>query len=428
MANKTSIQIITLGCSKNTVDSEKILAQLPANRFKIIPESNGIADVMIINTCGFIQDAKTESIDTILEVIELKNKGLTSEVLVTGCLSERYMSELKNEIPEVNAWFGVKQPGDIFSYLKEHYVEGSTGRFLTTPPHYAYLKIAEGCDRTCSFCAIPMIRGAYRSTPVEKLTEESRLLADKGVKELILIAQDLTYYGYDISGKPMLAKLLEELINVDGIEWIRLHYAYPHNFPIDVLDIMAANNKICNYLDVPLQHVNDKILKSMRRGHDKASVLAFLDHARKTVKDLCLRTTLMVGYPGETEAAFQELADFVSEQRFDRLGVFTYSPEDGTRAFRHGNPIPEKIKKERIDAIMNLQAGISLQKNRSRIGQQLKAIIDRQEGDYYIGRSQYDSPEIDNEILIKASRVLKAGYFENITINGAEEFDLFACV
>lgn len=428
MTNITSIQIITLGCSKNTVDSEKILAQLPANRFKIIPEGNGIADVTIINTCGFIQDAKTESIDTILEVIELKNNGLTNEVLVTGCLSERYMADLKKEIPEVDAWFGVKQPGDIFSYLKENFSAGSTDRFLTTPSHYAYLKIAEGCDRTCSFCAIPLIRGAYRSVSVEKLSEEARLLAGKGVKELILIAQDLTYYGYDISGKPMLGKLLEELINVYGIEWIRLHYAYPNNFPNDVLDIMAASNKICNYLDVPLQHVNDKILKSMRRGHNKAATLAFLDQARMTVNDLGLRTTLMVGYPGETDSAFQELYDFVSEQRFERLGVFTYSPEDGTRAFQLGNPIPEKVKKERADAIMNLQAGISLQKNRSRIGQQMKAIIDRKEGDYYIGRSQYDSPEIDNEILIKTLRVLKAGSFENITINGAEEFDLFALV
>lgn len=426
MTKKTSIQIITLGCSKNTVDSEKILAQLPANRFKIIPEGHGFADLMIINTCGFIQDAKTESIDTILETIELKKSGQVRKVLVTGCLAERYKAELEKEIPEVDAWFGVKKPGDVFDYLKENYKEDLPDRFLTTPPHYAYLKIAEGCDRTCSFCAIPMIRGAYRSTLVDKLLDEARLLAGKGVKELILIAQDLTYYGYDIDGKPLLAKLLQELISVAGIEWIRLHYAYPNKFPGDVLDIMADSNKVCNYLDIPLQHVNDKLLKSMRRGHNKADILAFLNHARKTVNGLGLRTTLMVGYPGETDDAFRELYDFVSEQRFDRLGVFTYSPEEGTRAFELGDPIPEKIKNDRAEAIMSLQENISLEKNRSKVGKSMKVLIDRKEEEHYIGRSQYDSPEIDNEILIASNRTLKPGSFINVTITAAEAFDLFA--
>ena len=426
MTKKTSIQVITLGCSKNLVDSEKILGQLPPGRFHIVPEGEGNANVVIINTCGFIQDAKEESIDTILETLEKERNGLVDEVLVTGCLSERYKDELRKEIPEADAWFGVNQPGDLFAYLQEKYRDDSPMRLLTTPAHYAYLKIAEGCDRTCSFCAIPMIRGAYRSEAVSQLVEEAQLLAGKGVKELILIAQDLSYYGYDLTGKPMLGQLLRELTGIAGIEWIRLHYAYPHNFPQDVINLMASNQKICRYLDIPLQHINDDILRSMRRGHSKAGTLAFLEKIRKEVPGLALRTTLMVGYPGETDAVFRELMDFVAEMRFDRLGVFTYSPEEGTRAYAQGDPIPEEVKQERLEAIMELQSAISLQINKKKIGQQFRVLIDREEDDFFVGRTEYDSPEVDNEVLITKDDRLSVGQFAQVQITEASEFDLYA--
>ncbi len=426
MTKKTSIQVITLGCSKNLVDSEKMLGQLPHGRFHIVPEGEGDANVVIINTCGFIQDAKEESIDTILETLEKKKNGLVDEVIVTGCLSERYRDELRKEIPEADAWFGVNQPGDLFAYLKEKYQEDSPQRLLTTPSHYAYLKIAEGCDRTCSFCAIPMIRGAYRSQPVNLLVEEAKLLAGKGVRELILIAQDLSYYGYDLTGKPMLGQLLNELTGIAGIEWIRLHYAYPHNFPQDVIKLMASNQKICRYLDIPLQHINDDILRSMRRGHSKSGTLAFLEKIRKEVPNLALRTTLMVGYPGETDAVFRELIDFVAEMRFDRLGVFTYSPEEGTRAYAKGNPISEKVKQQRLEAIMELQSGISLQINKNKIGQQFSVLIDREEDEFFVARTEYDSPEVDNEVLITKDNMLTVGRFAQVEITEASEFDLFA--
>jgi ribosomal protein S12 methylthiotransferase len=425
MTKKTSIRVITLGCSKNLVDSEKILGQLPPDRFNIVQEGANKANIVIINTCGFIQDAKEESIDTILETLEAKKKGLVDEVLVTGCLSERYRDELKKEIPEADAWFGVHQPGDLFDYLQEKYLDDNPRRLLTTPGHYAYLKIAEGCDRTCSFCAIPLIRGGYRSQPIKQLAEEARLLADKGVKELILIAQDLSYYGYDLTGKSMLGKLIQELTEISGIDWIRLHYAYPHNFPGEVINLMVSNQKICRYLDIPLQHINDGILRSMRRGHSKAGTLSFLEKIRNEVPGLALRTTLMVGYPGETQAAFRELMDFVEQMRFDRLGVFSYSPEEGTRVYALGDPVPDKVKEERLEAIMELQSGISLQINKNKIGQQFRVLIDREENDYFIGRTEFDSPEVDNEVLITKDIQLSAGQFAHVLIDDASEFDLY---
>jgi ribosomal protein S12 methylthiotransferase len=425
MTKKTSVRVITLGCSKNLVDSEKILGQLPPDRFNIVQEGATKVNIVIINTCGFIQDAKEESIDTILETLEAKKNGLVDEVLVTGCLSERYHDELKKEIPEADAWFGVHQPGDLFDYLQEKYLDDNPRRLLTTPGHYAYLKIAEGCDRTCSFCAIPMIRGAYRSQPINQLVEEAQLLAGKGVKELILIAQDLSYYGYDLTGKSMLGKLIQELTEISGVEWIRLHYAYPHNFPVEVINLMASNQKICRYLDIPLQHIDDEILRSMRRGHSKAGTLSFLEMIRKEVPGLALRTTLMVGYPGETEAAFRELMDFVEQMRFDRLGVFSYSPEEGTRAYAFGDPVPGNVKEERLEAIMELQSGISLQINKNKIGQQFRVMVDREENEYFIGRTEFDSPEVDNEVLITKDSKLTAGQFANVFIDDASEFDLY---
>ena len=425
MTKKTLIQVITLGCSKNVVDSEKMLGQLPHDRFHIVKEGEGNANVVIINTCGFIKDAKEESIDTILEILEKKKNGLVDEVLVTGCLSERYRDELRKEIPEADGWFGVNQPGDLFAYLEEKYHDESPLRLLTTPGHYAYLKISEGCDRTCSFCAIPMIRGAYRSQAVDQLVDEAQLLAGKGVREIMLIAQDLSYYGYDLTGKPMLGELLQQLTRIQGIEWIRLHYAYPHNFPGDVIRLMASDQKICKYLDIPLQHINDDILRSMRRGHNRAGTLSFLEMIRKEVPGLALRTTLMVGYPGETETAFRELMDFVEEMRFERLGVFAYSPEEGTKAYDFGDPVTDKVKEERLEAIMDLQSGISLQINKNKIGQQFRVLVDREEDDFFVARTEYDSPDVDNEVLVTKDNRLSIGQFAQVEITEASEFDLY---
>jgi len=423
---KTTIKVITLGCSKNLVDSEKIMAQLPADRFQLMFEGQQSADIVIINTCGFINDAKEESIDTILGVLEARKRGTVREVLVTGCLSQRYKEELMQEIPEVDAWFGVHGPDDLFAYLKANYVANDPQRLLSTPNHYAYLKIAEGCDRTCSFCAIPMIRGAYRSLPVGLLVEETRMLAAKGVKEINLVAQDLSHYGIDISRKPLLGQLLQSLCSINGIEWIRLHYAYPHNFPDDVIQLMAAEPKICKYLDIPLQHINDSILLSMRRGHDRDGTIRFLERLRERVPGIALRTTLMVGYPGETEEMFDELMAFVRRIRFDRLGVFKYSPEENTRAYSLGDPVKSSVKKERAGAIMSLQSEISNGINLSRIGQRLKVIIDREESSFFAGRTEYDSPEIDNEVIIEKAPHLKPGQFTMATITNATEFDLHA--
>ncbi len=408
------------------MDSEKLLGQLSADRFDVVPEGEGMADMVVVNTCGFIQDAKEESINTILEVLEARKQGMVREVIVTGCLSERFRDELKLEIPEVDAWFGVHDQGDLFDYLQEQYHEDSSERFITTPGHYAYLKIAEGCDRSCSFCVIPMIRGPYVSRPVDQLVDEASRLARKGVKELILVAQDLTYYGQDLEKKPMLASLLKELVKVDGIEWIRLHYAYPNRFPEEVLQLMIAEPKICNYLDIPLQHINDQVLKSMRRGHGKKQVLDFMHKLRQQYPEVAIRTTMMVGFPGETEAAFQELMDFINEIRFERLGVFTYSPEEDTTAFNMDNTISEKVKQLRADALMTRQSEISENLNRAKSGKSYRVIVDREEQDYFVGRTEYDSPEVDNEVFIEKASGITPGRFVQVTITYAGEHELYA--
>lgn len=422
---KRTLNLITLGCSKNLVDSERILGQLPASRFKITHDANGPSDIVIINTCGFIKDAKQESIDTILEYVEAKKQGLVQEVLVTGCLSQRYKSELAKEIPEADGWFGAREPDELFEYLSLRFDTHSGRRFTTTPAHFAYLKIAEGCDRTCSFCAIPLIRGTHRSRTSESLVEEASKLAANGVKELILIAQDLTYYGIDLGNKPLLAPLLEDLSKVPGIEWIRLHYAYPRNFPEDVIDVMAANRKICRYIDIPLQHINDGILKAMRRGHDSASTLQLLEKFRQRVPGIALRSTLMVGFPGETREIFDELLDFIRLVKFDRLGVFTYSPEEGTTAWELGDPIPEEEKQNRADELMEIQAEISGSNNDEKIGKKYKVIIDDKEGNYYLGRTEFDSPEVDNEVLVEMEPGIEIGKFISVEIQSATEFELF---
>lgn len=418
--------MITLGCSKNLVDSEKILGNLPAGQFTIQHNNHSPADILIINTCGFIHDAKEESIDTILEAVELQKKGMAGEIIVTGCLSQRYQAILQKEIPEVAAWFGARDPKDLLAYLKQNHVSNTIRRHLTTPAHYAYLKISEGCDRTCSFCAIPEIRGKHISAPVDHLLEEATMLANNGVKELILVAQDLSYYGIDSHGKPMLGKLLEKLCLVNGIHWIRLHYAYPHQFPDDVISQMAEQEKICKYLDIPVQHINDDILKSMRRGHTKSGTMRFLSKLREKVPGIALRTTLMVGYPGETEQAFSELVEFVNNIRFERLGVFTYSPEEGTRAHALPDNVPEHIKQERQELIMTMQSEISYEKNLSLIGQSMKVIIDAEEETRFVARTQYDSPEVDNEVLIEKPAPFNVGRLVDVKITGAAEFDLYA--
>ncbi len=423
---KVSVNVITLGCSKNVVDSEKIMGQLSPERFVVTHDSEIPADVVVINTCGFIQDAREESIDTILGVVDAAKSGLVGEVVVTGCLSQRYRDELVREIPEVAAWFGARDPGDLLAWLHQRYDADSAERVITTPGHYAYLKISEGCDRTCAFCAIPAIRGKHVSVPAASLLREASLLAKKGVKELILVAQDLSYYGLDISGRSELAALLRDLCEVEGIEWIRLHYAYPNKFPLEVLDLMRESPKICNYLDIPLQHINEVLLQSMRRGHGKAETLALLKTMREKVPGMAIRTTLMLGYPGETHEAFQELLTFVDEMQFDRLGVFTYSPEEDTRAYALGDPIPEEEKQRRADVLMEKQAGISQSLNNGRIGQQMTVIIDAGEPEYYVGRTEHDSPEVDNEVLIKKTRSLRTGQFVEVAITGAGVFELYA--
>ncbi len=423
---KTTIRLISLGCSKNLVDSEKILGQLPAGRFRIVDGESPSADLAIVNTCGFIHDAREESIDTILELVEARRKGLIGQVVVTGCLSQRYMDELKEEIPEVAAWFGAREPDELLNYLQVRYRKEMLQRRLSTPSHYAYLKVSEGCDRSCSFCAIPMIRGPHVSQTPGLLVKEAGMLADKGVRELLLVAQDLSYYGIDLQSRSMLHELLQALCAVEGIRWIRLHYAYPHLFPEGVIDLMASEEKICSYLDIPLQHINDDILRSMRRGHSRRGSIALLEKIRRKVPGIALRTTLMVGYPGESDQAFRELYDFVGDFRFDRLGVFTYSPEEGTRAHPLGDPVPAHIKQERMEAIMDLQAQISLEKNQSMIGKSLEVVIDRQEGQYFVGRTQYDSPEVDNEVLVRSDTPLPPASFVQVTIEGAEAFDLYA--
>lgn len=430
-AKPRKVNIVTLGCSKNIYDSEVLLGQLQAGNIPVAHEATDNSfDTVVINTCGFVEQAKQESIDTILRFVEEKEAGRLEKVYVTGCLSERYSKELAAEIPEVDAWFGTRDLPRLLKTLKADYKKELVGeRLLTTPAHYAYLKISEGCDRPCSFCAIPLMRGKHVSTPIEELVEQAAYLAGKGVKELIVIAQDTTYYGLDLYGKRRLADLLKALAEVDGIEWIRLHYAFPAGFPEDVLDVMAVEPKICKYLDIPLQHISDNMLKSMRRGTTREKTYRLLKLFREKVPGISLRTTLITGYPGETEADFQEMMDFVKDIRFDRLGVFTYSHEENTHAYTLQDDVPQDVKEERAAQIMELQQGISADLNENKIGCILKVLIDREESGHYIGRTEFDSPEVDNEVLIPVEDgPCTVGQFSMVEIVGSDDFDLFGVV
>lgn len=426
------INVVTLGCSKNTVDSEHLAAQLAAAGYQIVFDSNRTdAKVVVINTCGFIGDAKQESIDTILRFAAAKEQGLIERLFVIGCLSERYADELRAEIPEVDDYFGARDMQGIARALgAAGDPDTSTERLTSTPKHYAYLKIAEGCNWHCGYCAIPLIRGPHRSVPMERCVEEAERLAAQGVRELIVIAQDTTYYGRDLYGRRALAELLERLCKVEGIEWIRLHYAYPTDFPQDVIEVMAREKKICPYLDIPFQHISDHQLTLMKRRHTKADAYALIERLRAAVPDLALRTTLLVGYPDETEEDFEELMEFVEKVRFERLGVFPYSEEEGTFSARElQDNVPEEVKQERVDRIMALQNRISLEKNQARVGQREQVIVDSRQGDWYVARGRYDSPEVDQEILIPASeRQLRRGVIYTVEITGAEEYDLYASV
>ena len=421
---KKKINIVTLGCSKNIYDSEVLMGQLKANGKEVVHEQRG--DIVVINTCGFIDNAKEESINTILDYVELKNRGEVEKVFVTGCLSERYKSDLIREIPDVDQYFGTRDLPILLKHLGADYKHELVGeRLTTTPKHYAYLKIAEGCDRPCSFCAIPLMRGGNISTPIENLVIEAQKLAKNGVKELILIAQDLTYYGLDLYKKRALGDLLKELVKVEGIEWIRLHYAFPSGFPEDVLDLIKQEPKICNYIDIPLQHINSDILKAMKRGTTHEKTNALLAKFREKVPDMAIRTTLIVGFPGETEEKFQEMKNWVKEQRFDRLGCFTYSHEENTTAFVLEDDVPEEVKQARVEEIMELQSQISWEKNQEKIGKTFKCIFDRKEGNYFVGRTEYDSPDVDNTVLVPAENTyISVGEFVNVKITSAEEYDL----
>ncbi len=424
------INVITLGCSKNTVDSEHLMARLAAAGYEVLFDSDRTdAKVVVINTCGFIGDAKQESIEMILRAAEAKKAGRIEHLFVIGCLSERYADELRREIPEVDEYFGARTWDGIVRALGASEDPALvTERHLTTPKHYAYLKISEGCNWKCGYCAIPLIRGPHVSVPIEELEEEARKLAAAGVRELIVIAQDTTYYGLDLYGKRRLGELLRRLCRIDGIEWIRLHYAYPAAFPEDVIEVMASEPKICKYLDIPFQHISDAQLAAMLRRHTKAEALELIHKLRAAIPDLALRTTLLVGYPGETEADFEELLDFVREVRFERLGVFAYSEEEGTwSAEKLRNDVPEGVKQQRVERIMALQNEISLENNRRRVGREERVLIDSRQGDWYVGRTQYDSPEVDQEILIPVGekRLLK-GHFYRVRIDAAEDYDLYA--
>ncbi len=423
---KNKINVVTLGCSKNVYDSEVLMGQLRANNKEVVHEQEG--NVVVINTCGFIANAKEESVNTILEFVQKKKEGLVDKVFVTGCLSERYKPDLQKEIPDVDQYFGTTELPGLLKALGADYKHELIGeRLTTTPKNYAYLKIAEGCDRPCSFCAIPIMRGKHKSTPMEDLVTEAEKLAATGVKELILIAQDLTYYGLDLYKKRNLAELLEKLVAVSGIDWIRLHYAFPTGFPMDVLDLMNKEPKICNYIDIPLQHIADPILKSMRRGTTKAKTTKLLKDFRAAVPNMAIRTTLIVGYPGETQEDFETLRDWVKEMRFERLGCFTYSHEENTHAYNLEDDVPQDVKMERANAIMEIQSHISWELNQQKIGQEFNVIIDRKEGGYYVGRTEFDSPDVDNEVLINAEEgYLRTGEFFTVKITGAEDFDLYA--
>ena len=422
------INVITLGCSKNLVDSENLITQLRGNDYEVTHErEDAKANVVIINTCGFIDLAKQESIETIVEHAAQKKAGQIEKLYVTGCLSQRYKDDLEQEIPEVDAFFGTLEMPALLARLNADYKHELLGeRQITTLPHYAYLKIAEGCNRTCSFCAIPLMRGKHVSRPIEELVAEARNLARRGVKELLLIAQELTYYGLDLYKQRELPQLLHALADVEGIEWIRLHYAYPSRFPLEILDAMASRPQICNYLDIPLQHASDPVLELMRRQITRAETTELLAKIREKVPGIALRTTFLVGHPGETEADFEQLLDFVQEQQFDRVGVFQYSHEESTRAYDLPDDIPTELKAERAQRLMEVQSEISRQHNEAKIGKTFKTLFDRQEGKYYIGRTEADSPEVDNEVLVPVKgNYVRLGDFANVRITGAEEFDLF---
>ena len=426
---KNKVNVVTLGCSKNIYDSEVLMAQLKANQFDVEHESmDDDASVVIINTCGFIDNAKQESIDTIIRYVEAKKDGLVDKVYVTGCLSQRYKDDLEKEIPEVDAYFGTRDLPRLLKTLKADYKHELVGeRLLTTPSHYAYFKIAEGCDRPCTFCAIPIMRGKHLSTPIEDLIVQAKSLAAKGVKELMLIAQDLTYYGLDLYKKRALADLLRELSEVEGIAWIRLHYAFPSGFPMEVLDVMREKSNICNYLDMPLQHGSTRMLQAMKRGTTREKTEELIAAIREKVPCIAIRTTLIAGYPGETEADFQEMYDWVQRSKFDRLGIFTYSHEENTAAYAFEDDVPAKVKKERADAIMDLQAGISYELNQLKVGKIFSVLFDRVEGDYFIGRTEFDSPEVDNEVLVKktADNFIRIGDFAQVQITSADHYDLY---
>ncbi len=423
---KNRINIITLGCSKNVYDSEVLMGQLKANGKDVVHEEEG--NIVVINTCGFIDNAKEESVNTILDFVERKNRGEVDQVFVSGCLSERYKPDLQKEIPDVDQYFGTTELPSLLKALGADYKHELIGeRVTTTPKNYAYFKIAEGCDRPCSFCAIPLMRGKHRSTPIEHLVIEAEKLAAKGVKELILIAQDLTYYGLDLYKERRLAHLLRELVKVEGIEWIRMHYAFPTGFPMDVLDVMKSEPKVCNYLDIPLQHISTPVLKSMRRGTTFEKTNALLEKFRITVPEMAIRTTLIVGYPGETQEDFDLLKQWVKDQRFERMGCFTYSHEENTHAYKLDDDVPEDVKQERANEIMEIQSQISWELNQQKIGKTYRVMIDRKRGNHFVGRTEFDSPDVDNEVLIDAAaNYLSVGDFAMVTITEADDFDLYA--
>ncbi|MFI5161780.1 MAG: 30S ribosomal protein S12 methylthiotransferase RimO [Sphingobacteriales bacterium] len=427
--SKPRVNVVTLGCSKNIYDSEILMGQLKGNAFDVVHEAEKVGkdDIIVINTCGFIDNAKQESIDTILQYSELKDQGKVGKVIVTGCLSERYKPELEAEITNVDSWFGTNDLQNLLHSVGADYKHELIGeRLLTTPSHFAYFKIAEGCNRPCSFCAIPLMRGKHVSKPMDELVNEAKKLAKNGTKELILIAQDLTYYGLDIYGKRNLDDLLRRLSDVEGIEWIRLQYAYPSGFPMEILDAMNERSNICKYLDMPLQHITDNMLKSMRRGTTKQKTIDLVNAIRDKVPGIAMRTTLITGYPGETEQDFEEMQQWVDETRFDRLGCFTYSHEEKTSAYNLVDDVPAEVKQERADAIMEIQQGISFEKNQEKIGKTYKVLIDKKDGNYFVGRTEYDSPEVDNEVLIDASKhYATVGSFVNVKIDNAEDFDLY---
>jgi ribosomal protein S12 methylthiotransferase len=422
------VNVITLGCSKNTVDSENLMTQLKANDFDVAHDSERKANIIIVNTCGFIDLAKAESVNTILDYADRKNQGKIDKLYVTGCLSQRYKDSLEADIPEVDAFFGTMEMPQLLAKLNANYQHELVGeRLISTPSHYAYLKIAEGCNRTCSFCAIPLMRGGHVSRPIEELVRETKNLARMGVKEIMLIAQELTYYGLDLYKKRELSRLLEELHEVEGIEWIRLHYAYPSKFPIEIFDTMARLPKVCNYLDMPLQHANNDVLKRMRRQITQEETRELITIARQKVPDIAIRTTMLVGFPGETEAEFQDLCDFVADMKFERVGVFQYSHEEDTSAYETADNVPPPLKAERAERLMGIQQDISFDKNQAKVGQKLRVLFDRKEGGYYVGRTEHDSPEVDNEVLVKATKknYVRIGDFATVHITKAEDFDLY---